>query len=131
MRPCCLAKSSNLISIYHACKRNWLEVLNHFGFYCVLVARDGREAVELYEKNRKDIVIVLLDVVMPRISGSQTYDRLKQIDPDVRVLLSSGYGIEGKAMEIMERGCDGFIQKPFTMKELSQKIREIQDKKRG
>ena len=66
---------------------------------------------------------------MPDISGSDTYDRMKEIDPDIKVLLSSGYSIEGEAKDILNRGCDGFIQKPFKMKELSQKLREILDKK--
>ena len=58
-----------------------------------------------------------------------TYDRMKEIDPDIKVLLSSGYSIDGQATEIMDRGCNGFIQKPFKMKELSQKLRGILDEK--
>ena len=54
------------------------------------------------------------------MSGDVTYDRMKDIDPKVKVLLSSGYSIKGQATEIMDRGCDGFIQNPFKMKELSQ-----------
>jgi len=63
------------------------------------------------------------------MSGSDTYDELKETNPRVKVLLSSGYSIKGQATEIMDRGCDGFIQKPFKMKELSQKLREILDEK--
>ena len=63
------------------------------------------------------------------MSGSDTYDELKETNPRVKVLLSSGYSIKGQATEIMDRGCDGFIQKPFKMKELSQKLRAILDKK--
>jgi len=66
---------------------------------------------------------------MPGISGGETYDRLKDINPDIKVLLSSGYSIGGQAAEILERGCNGFIQKPFNVKQLSQKIREILDAK--
>jgi len=54
---------------------------------------------------------------------------MKEINPDIKVLLSSGYSIEGRATEILERGCDSFIQKPFNMRQLSQKIREILDSK--
>ena len=97
--------------------------------YKVLIARSGKEAVEIYEKNKERIDIVLLDMIMPDMSGSDTYDRMKDIDPKVKVLLSSGYSINGQATEIMDRGCNGFIQKPFKMKELSQKLREILDKK--
>jgi len=66
---------------------------------------------------------------MSGIGGGETYDRLKETNPDIKVLLSSGYSINGQAKEILKRGCNGFIQKLFTMKELSKKIREILDKK--
>ena len=97
--------------------------------YKVLIARSGKEAIETYEKNKEHIDIVLLDMIMPDMSGSDTYDRMKDIDPKVKVLLSSGYSVNGQATEIMDRGCDGFIQKPFKMKELTQKLREILDGK--
>jgi len=95
--------------------------------YKVLIARSGKEAIETYEKNKEQIDIVLLDMIMPDMSGSDTYDRMKKIDPDIKVLLFSGYSINGRATEILDRGCNGFIQKPFKMKELSQKLREILD----
>ena len=59
------------------------------------------------------------------MGGGETYDRLKEIDPDVKVLLSSGYSLGGQATEILNRGCDGFIQKPFSLKDLSQKLKQI------
>jgi PAS domain S-box-containing protein len=96
--------------------------------YKVLVARSGKEAIELYKKNQAGIDIVVLDMIMPGIGGGEAYDRLKEINPHVRVLLSSGYSINGEATEILERGCNGFVQKPFSMKELSRRIREILDK---
>jgi len=67
-------------------------------------------------------------MIMPGMGGSETYDRMKEINPDTKVLLSSGYSINGQASEILERGCDSFIQKPFDMRQLSQKVREILDK---
>ena len=97
--------------------------------YKVLTAKNGKDAIEIYEENKEHIDIVLLDMIMPNMSGSDTYDKIKKIDPDIKVLLSSGYSINGQATEIMDRGCNGFIQKPFKMKELSQKLREILDKK--
>lgn len=93
--------------------------------YRVMSARSGKEAVELYRKHKNKIDIVVLDMVMPEIGGGETYDRLKAINPGVKVLLSSGYSVEGMASEILRRGCNGFIQKPFKMRELSRKIREI------
>jgi len=67
-------------------------------------------------------------MIMPDMGGGETYDRLKEINPDIKVLLSSGYAINGQATEILNRGCDAFIQKPFNMKQLSHKLREILDK---
>jgi len=96
--------------------------------YKVLVAKNGKEAIELYKKNPARVDIVVLDMIMPEIGGGEAYDRLKEINPHVRVLLSSGYSINGEATEILERGCNGFAQKPFSMKELSRRIRDILDK---
>jgi CheY-like chemotaxis protein len=93
--------------------------------YQVLVAKSGREAIELYECERDSIDLVLLDMIMPDMAGGDTYDSLKGINPQVKVLLSSGYSIDGQAAAILHRGCNGFIQKPFNMEQLSHKIREI------
>ncbi len=104
------------------------ELLEGMG-YRVLIAKDGKEAIEVYDKDRDEIDIVVLDLVMPNMGGGQAYDRMKEINPDIKVLLSSGFSIDGEASEILERGCNGFIQKPFTLKELSHEIREILHKK--
>ena len=103
------------------------ELLEEIG-YRVLIAGSGKEAIELYEKNRDQIDLVILDMIMPVMGGGETYDRLKEANPDIKVLLSSGYSINGEASEILDRGCNGFIQKPFNVKELSQKMREILDR---
>jgi CheY-like chemotaxis protein len=93
--------------------------------YEVLIAENGKEALEIYEKNMEKIDIVLLDLIMPVMDGGETYDKLKTINPDIKVLLSSGYGIDGQATEILNRGCNGFLQKPFDMRTLSNKIRGV------
>ncbi|MFH1673785.1 MAG: response regulator [Pseudomonadota bacterium] len=93
--------------------------------YRVLTAQDGQEAIEIYREKRDAIDTVILDMVMPNMGGGETYDRLSEINPDIKVLLSSGYSIDGQATEILERGCNGFIQKPFDVEEMSVKIREI------
>ena len=73
-----------------------------------------------------DIIdLVILDMIMPGMGGGETYDKMKEINPDVKVLLSSGYSVSGEANSILERGCNGFIQKPFSMKEMSGKLSEI------
>ena len=96
--------------------------------YETLVAKGGKEAVDLYEANKEKIELVILDVIMPDMGGGEAYDQLKKINGDIKVLLSSGYSIEGQATDILKRGCDGFIQKPFNMQQLSQSIRKILDK---
>ena len=93
--------------------------------YDVMVARGGREAVDLYRKNQSKIDLVILDIIMPDLSGGEVFDRLLDLDPEVKVLLSSGYSIEDQAADIMNRGCDGFIQKPFQLDQLHRNIREI------
>jgi len=98
--------------------------------YHVLTSRDGREAIEVYRKNWEAIDLVVLDIIMPNMGGGEIFDRVKEINPNIKVLLSSGYSIDGEATKILERGCNGFIQKPFDVKQLSQTIRAILDKKK-
>jgi DNA-binding NtrC family response regulator len=69
--------------------------------------------------------MVILDIIMPDMGGGQVYDKIKAINPQVKVLLCSGYSVDGQAIELLERGCEGFMQKPFTMEELSGKITKI------
>jgi PAS domain S-box-containing protein len=100
------------------------KVLKALG-YKVLVARSGVEAIEMFEQYQNIIDLVLLDIIMPNMGGGEVYDRLKAISPEVKVLLASGYSIDGEASKIIERGCHGFIQKPFDMMKLSESIRAI------
>jgi PAS domain S-box-containing protein len=95
----------------------------------VFVALGGEEAIKIYKENQDKIDLVVLDMIMPNMSGGQTYNRLKVINPEIKVLLSSGYSIRGQATDILNRGCNGFIQKPFNMEQLSQKIKGILDTK--
>ena len=103
-------------------------MLNKLG-YNVLTAKDGVEALEIYRENRDNIDVIILDMVMPKLNGGDTFDQIKALNSEARVLLSSGYSINGQATEILNRGCDGFIQKPFNMQSLSQNIRMVLDKK--
>jgi len=95
--------------------------------YTVWTAAGGEEAIRLFGSHRGEIQLVILDMIMPGMSGSEVFDRLKQSDPKIKVLLASGYSLDGDAKRIMERGCEGFIQKPFTMRVLSARAREILD----
>jgi PAS domain S-box-containing protein len=100
------------------------ELLEHLG-YRVLSAQSGEEALRLYREEMKRIDLVLLDMIMPGMSGPATFDKLFEMDPGVRVLLSSGYSINRTAEEMLDRGCRGFIQKPFDVECLSGKLREV------
>jgi CheY-like chemotaxis protein len=101
-------------------------MLNRLG-YCVQVARGGQEALAAYRTQGDQIDLVILDMIMPDMGGGKTYDQLKAMRPDIKVLLSSGYSIDGQAATIMNRGCSGFIQKPFDLQTFSDKIRSILD----
>jgi signal transduction histidine kinase/CheY-like chemotaxis protein len=93
--------------------------------YTVMTARGGKSAVDIYEKNFEALDLVILDLVMPDLGGSKAFDMIRRINPQANVLLSSGYSADGQASFILQRGCNGFIQKPFNLKELSEKIIEI------
>ncbi|MCU0598428.1 MAG: response regulator [Desulfobacterales bacterium] len=101
-------------------------ILSEMG-YSVITSTGGEEAIRIYREKCDDIALVILDLIMPGLDGGKTFDRLKQINPEIKVLLSSGYSMDGQAANVMQRGCNGFIQKPYHMKELSKKIREIID----
>jgi len=104
-------------------EKQMLEILG----YNVLTGGSGKAAIEIYKKNQRQIHMAILDMIMPDMGGGAVYDEMKKMNPDVKVLLSSGYSIEGEATEILARGCNGFIQKPFTINKLSHEIREILD----
>jgi len=95
--------------------------------YKILVAHGGTEAIKMFSANRDQVKLVILDMIMPDMSGGETFNRLKAIKPDAKILLSSGYSLNGRASKIMQQGCNGFIQKPFNLKQISRRIREILD----
>jgi PAS domain S-box-containing protein len=99
------------------------EMLEHLG-YRVYPAGSGQEAIAVFLEKQREVDLVVLDMIMAGISGGEAFDRLRQIDPEVRVLLSSGYSVNGQAQQILDRGCRGFLQKPFTLEDLSRKVRE-------
>ena len=99
-------------------------MLEHMG-YKVLIAQNGIEAVEIYKEMAHQIDFLILDMIMPGMGGGKTFDLIKEINSDIKVLLSSGYSLDGEAAEILRRGCNGFIQKPYTLEELSEKINSI------
>jgi CheY-like chemotaxis protein len=92
--------------------------------YKVFTAKNGREAISIYEQKKNEIALIIMDMIMPGMGGAECFDALKKINPAVKVVLSSGYSMTEQAQDIMKKGCSNFIQKPFSIKELSQKIRE-------
>jgi len=106
------------------------QLLKELG-YTVLVAKSGKAAVEMVGRLHHETAclpdLIILDMIMPEMGGGEAFDRLKEIDPNMKVLLSSGYSIDGQAREILKRGCNGFIQKPLNLHDLSLKMREILD----
>ncbi|MFY9940906.1 MAG: response regulator [Desulfobacterales bacterium] len=93
--------------------------------YNVLTARSGAEAIAVFTQHRQNIDLLILDMIMPDMDGGTTFDHIKKIDANVKVLLSSGYSLRGEAEKILGRGCRGFVQKPFSMEQISQKIRDV------
>ncbi len=103
------------------------EMLETLG-YSVNVARSGEEAIVFCRKNNDKIDLVILDIVMPAMNGGEAYSILKEINPQIKVLLSSGYSVNESVTKMLDNGCQGFIQKPFSLIQLSQKVREVLDK---
>ncbi|MBW1725660.1 MAG: PAS domain S-box protein, partial [Deltaproteobacteria bacterium] len=101
-----------------------VQLLGKLG-YTVIEAKSGRDAIRIFKEQNHTIDMLILDMVMPNMGGGEVFDQIKRIDPKVKVLLSSGYSVNGEATEILKRGCEGFIQKPFSMEDLSKKIREV------
>jgi|WetSurMetagenome_2_1015567.scaffolds.fasta_scaffold00139_9 two-component system, cell cycle sensor histidine kinase and response regulator CckA len=93
--------------------------------YVVFRAESGRDAIAIYKEKQDLINLVILDMIMPGLSGSQALQGLKEINPHVKVILSSGYSLQGEARDVMEMGCLGFIQKPYKFPELSGIVHKI------
>ena len=102
------------------------DILDSLG-YSVITAASGREAIDLYRTHKDRIDLVVLDMIMPQITGGEVFDEIKSINPEVKVILSSGYSLKGQAATIMGRGCKAFIQKPFNTQKLSKTIRLVLD----
>jgi two-component system, cell cycle sensor histidine kinase and response regulator CckA len=106
------------------------DMLAHLG-YKVVTAKGGRIALDLLRQQGSEIHLVILDMIMPEMGGAETYTQLRQINPEIPVLLCSGYSLEGQASEIMARGCNGFIQKPFALDKLSRIVRQVLENSRS
>ena len=103
--------------------RDMLEILG----YQVLVAQSGREAIDIYDRQKDVIDLVIQDMVMPGINGAGVFKALKAINPNVKVILASGYVLNEQITAVMEQGCRAFMSKPFRLEDLSAKVREVLD----
>jgi PAS domain S-box-containing protein len=104
------------------------QLLSRLG-YTVLPVTSGEDAVDLYKEKYATIDLVIIDMVMPKMNGGELYAQLKTINPRVKTILSSGYSINAAAQRILDQGCNGFIQKPFDLAQLSTTIRSVLDMK--
>ncbi|HVM60901.1 MAG TPA: ATP-binding protein [Verrucomicrobiae bacterium] len=95
--------------------------------YTVLAAPDGATALSTFRERREDIDLVIADMVMPRISGPELFARMKEIDPGVRVIVSSGYSHDQEGRRMLRHGCLGYLQKPYDLESLNRLIRSVLD----
>jgi len=93
--------------------------------YAVLKAENGRDAVALFARYIDQVVLVILDMNMPGMSGEVVFEELRKLKPDVKVLLTSGYGLDGQIQKLLASGACGFAQKPFSIAALTQKLSGI------
>jgi len=93
----------------------------------VLIAENGKKAVEVFRENADDIVCVLLDLSMPYLNGEEVFCEIRKINPDIKVILSSGYNEQDVTQKFTGKGLAGFIQKPFGSQALIEKIKQIFD----
>ncbi len=97
------------------------DVLTRRG-YRVLTATSGAEGVRIFREQADPVHLVILDMVMPGMDGRAVFEALRAVDPDVRVLVSSGYMDEATAASILRRGVAGFLRKPYTLRQLVEAV---------
>ena len=102
-------------------------MLNQLGYNTIL-ANNGKEAVEIFQKENADIDLIILDMIMPEMDGLTAYEHFKEINANVKVILASGYSITDNVKEIVATGFAEFIQKPFTLSQVSRIAREMLDR---
>ena len=103
-----------------------IEALQKLG-YSVLLAENGLDAVEIYEENPDQIDLVLLDMIMPKAGGHQTFYKIRSIDPGAKILLSSGFVSEAEVHDLLQQGACGFLPKPHRLPAVARAIRDVLD----
>ncbi len=97
--------------------------------YTPISVEDGYTAIEIIKSGEMPVSLVLLDMAMPGISGKETFIELKKINPGLKVIMSSGFGQDQRVLESIETGVDRFIQKPYTLHNLSRAVHDVLDEK--
>jgi CheY-like chemotaxis protein len=93
--------------------------------YQAVIANGGERALALLADRSYRFDLAIVDLIMPGLDGGKVFDGIRAIQPDLPVILCSGYSMNGQATAIMARGCNGFIQKPFNIKELSRILQQV------
>ena len=93
--------------------------------YSVIIAEDGIDGINKYQEHREEIDIVILDINLPKMAGNEVLFQLKQISPDIKVIIISGFIHDSKSASLIEMGAKQFLQKPFTLKDLSQVVANV------
>jgi CheY-like chemotaxis protein len=93
--------------------------------YRVLKAHDGNEGLQLFEENKSKIDLIISDLEMPEMNGKEVMDKLRKIDPQIKVILSSGALTNADEKNVVNKGFNGFIKKPYSMNTLCEKMAEI------
>ena len=102
------------------------DILEQFG-YTVLLAPDGESALELYREKQKDISLVILDIVMPGMGGKRCLEEILKVNPQAKVVVASGYSMNGPAKEVLDDGAKAFIRKPYELKQMLGEVRKVLD----
>ena len=103
-----------------------IEALQELG-YSVLLAENGLDAVEIYRENPGTVDLVLLDMIMPKCGGYETFYKLRELDANAKILLSSGYVSENEIQDLLCQGACGFLSKPHRIAVVAQAIRDALD----
>ena len=103
-----------------------IEAMQDLG-YSVLLAENGLDAVEIFKENPQTIDLVLLDMIMPKCGGHQAFYQIRELDPQAKILLSSGYVSENEVQDLLRQGACGFLSKPHRIATVAQAIRDALD----
>ncbi len=104
------------------------EMLESFG-YSVFLAPDGESALELYREKTDDISLIILDLIMPGMGGEKCLGEILKLNPRARVVIASGYSVNGRTRDALDAGAKAFVKKPYEIRQMLGVVREVLDKK--